>query len=641
MLSSNEAHKPRKITEDINNAIDIQLLWETLDKHRADLPALNLTAVPIESMVLLATILYQIKDIKTIGKLIDLSYGNIFPPRLVFNKMSKEMIIQWYARPREASSSHYLTEASEVKGLLAGKDPKIVFGQFPFGMQIFPSGINAGASVSIDVDRGPTISIEAKVDRGDRKEYIRRIDSSNNLILFCVEAIKQNSIGVFLTLPYFKTFEKDNLRARLQDQGIFVNGLINLPKGFMGKITNLQPMIIIVSREKTDKEFILDISSLKNYDFNLGNLFNNVDSDDISIGNWISPDSFRGFEALKLSKELDAIRGDYSEFPSYPLKEICKEINMGKYNEEFKERSDTVYVPLIGRQQAVNSVDHLKIKHQNYAQLIVDRDVIIPEYMKAFLNSKIGIVSLETGKVGFIPRLRKIDLAAFEIPTPDLAIQEKVASTINKYNYIKDKLEEIGETLSVRPFSDETTTETIDSIMENVGTLSELDQIYRLIRNGEDKNTEFKQTYCLDIRSQTKEQYITDAITKTIAAFLNSDGGTLLVGVSDNQEITGLKDEMNKFFSKGRQSTEDTFKLTLKNLIKDNIGEGFYPLIDYKLIPVDSDWLLRITCHPSDKEVYINKGRDFYVRTNPATDKLEGQNLTNYVKHRFWNQPQT
>jgi predicted HTH transcriptional regulator len=171
--------------------------------------------------------------------------------------------------------------------------------------------------------------------------------------------------------------------------------------------------------------------------------------------------------------------------------------------------------------------------------------------------------------------------------------------------------------------------------LENTGKLSAIDQISSLIRNGEDKETEFKQTFCFDIRKKKRESYITDQIIKTIAAFLNSDGGNLLVGVSDSKKITGLKDEMEKFFKQGSPNPIDNIQKHLKDLIKSRIGEEFYPLIDSNLISIKSDYILRVKCEPSDKEVFVNQ-KEFYVRTNPATDRLEGQNLSEYIKRRFW-----
>ena len=154
---------------------------------------------------------------------------------------------------------------------------------------------------------------------------------------------------------------------------------------------------------------------------------------------------------------------------------------------------------------------------------------------------------------------------------------------------------------------------------------------HELINSAESKTLEFKQTLSVDVRTNEKQKYIEMASLKTIAAFLNSDGGTLIVGVSDNRDSVGIEDEINRF----HQGSTDKFLLHFKNLIRSNIGEKFYPLLEYNLIPIDTKRVLRIDCRRSDCPCFI--GEDFYVRTNPATDKIAGETMMQYVLTRFPN----
>lgn len=152
-----------------------------------------------------------------------------------------------------------------------------------------------------------------------------------------------------------------------------------------------------------------------------------------------------------------------------------------------------------------------------------------------------------------------------------------------------------------------------------------------LITSAESKTLEFKQTFSIDVRTNEKQKYIETASLKTIAAFLNSDGGTLVVGVGDNGDPVGIEDEINHF----HEGSADKFLLHFKNVIRSNIGEEFYPLLDYNLVPIDTKRVLRIDCKRSDRPCFI--GDDFYVRTNPATDKLAGPKMLQYVSTRFPN----
>jgi len=151
------------------------------------------------------------------------------------------------------------------------------------------------------------------------------------------------------------------------------------------------------------------------------------------------------------------------------------------------------------------------------------------------------------------------------------------------------------------------------------------------ISKGENKNTEFKQTFMLDVKSRKPEKYIMDMCIKTLAGFLNSEGGQLLIGVKDDGKILGIKKEVDLI-----HKSEDKFLLHFKNKTKEEIGEKFFTLIEYQIVEVDSKKVLEISCAKSDEPVFIKKDIEFYVRVNPATHKLEGSALADYLRSHFY-----
>ena len=161
------------------------------------------------------------------------------------------------------------------------------------------------------------------------------------------------------------------------------------------------------------------------------------------------------------------------------------------------------------------------------------------------------------------------------------------------------------------------------------GSLSEEDQIKLLIPKGESKILEFKQTFSLDVKTGSKEKYIEISALKTVGAFLNSEGGDLLIGVNDDGEITGVNEEISRF-----HKNEDKFMLNFKNHLKSKIGEGFYPLVDYKMVEVDGRNVLRVNCGIANTPCFL-EDTEFYVRSGPATDMLEGKKQHEYIQERF------
>jgi len=72
----------------------------------------------------------------------------------------------------------------------------------------------------------------------------------------------------------------------------------------------------------------------------------------------------------------------------------------------------------------------------------------------------------------------------------------------------------------------------------------------RLIAGGESASLEFKQTMRWDTELQKRNPEVLKASMKTVCAFLNTRGGTLLIGVADSGEPAGLHDDLRDFSDK-------------------------------------------------------------------------------------------
>jgi hypothetical protein len=233
-----------------------------------------------------------------------------------------------------------------------------------------------------------------------------------------------------------------------------------------------------------------------------------------------------------------------------------------------------------------------------------------------------------------IPRLNSEQLRILPVALPDLETQRSISKNISKLSELRYLVDEIAQNISLNPVSSVSMTQQVDEALAVFGRLSAEDHVVSLLRQGESKTVEFKQTFSLDIADNQKKLFLEDAVIKTIAAFLNSDGGDLLVGVNDDCQITGLDFEVEKL----HRSNRDNFLKHFKNCFKSRIGEQFYPCVSSGIVEVAGKSVFRVTCRPSDIEVFVD-GKDFYVRTNPATDKLDGRKLLEYVKQRFHQSP--
>jgi hypothetical protein len=272
-------------------------------------------------------------------------------------------------------------------------------------------------------------------------------------------------------------------------------------------------------------------------------------------------------------------------------------------------------------------------KHHNYVQVVLNTSLVTPEFLVNFMNSRFGTAALSlqrqmTGAV--IPRTNLSRFQELQIKLPPLDTQLAICVNLDKIKRLKQIVGEIEENLSINPISGTESARLLDHALDAFGRLSEEDRLVEKIRRGESKTTEFKQTLSMDIKDGAKKKYIELAVIKTVAAFLNSDGGDLFVGVADDGSMLGVDAEVDQLF----KGSADKFLLHFKNLIKAQIGEQFYPLIDQQIVRLPKANVLHVRCEKSSVEVFVD-GTEFYVRTNPATDKLEGKKLVEYIRQRF------
>ena len=150
-----------------------------------------------------------------------------------------------------------------------------------------------------------------------------------------------------------------------------------------------------------------------------------------------------------------------------------------------------------------------------------------------------------------------------------------------------------------------------------------------LIEEGENDEVEFKSTLRNNLHTGKNDSRIEHASLKTIAAFLNTRGGTLVIGVNDDGEAIGL--EPDGF------SNEDKIILHLVNLLKHQAGAVRTTYVQPRFEDYEGKRVLAVRCMPSDSPVYLDTGNTdhFFIRTLAATSELKPSEIAEYLKKRF------
>jgi hypothetical protein len=444
--------------------------------------------------------------------------------------------------------------------------------------------------------------------------------------------IDKGGIGVFILPSYWHSFNKLDARKKFREFGREVTGIIRVPTNFFQ--TALRPIIVLVEPVASASTFLLDANSYETVDVSFENFLIRKDSGHIATGIWSPHDDFEGFEMWAAKQKLLSLSGAYRDhYQELPLADVSFEMNLARHKQEFSDKQNAVYIPLIGNGDSTHRLEDVTMKHQNYCQIIVDSQKVIPLFLCSFLNSPYGKTRLELMKQekgGFIPKLNKEQLKVMKISLPEMQLQKKICDFVEKLSMLRKTILNVEENFALNPIETKTLLPTIETALSAFNQLSAGDKIKSLIRAGESKTLEFKQTFTLDVKTGSRESFISDASLKTVAAFLNTDGGDLLVGVNDKGEIVGVEEEIKKLFG----DSNDKYLLHFKNIFKSQIGEQYYPLVNYQLETVDEHVILHVVCGRSDQEVFVS-GKDFYIRTNPATDRLDGPKQIQYIRKRF------
>ena len=161
----------------------------------------------------------------------------------------------------------------------------------------------------------------------------------------------------------------------------------------------------------------------------------------------------------------------------------------------------------------------------------------------------------------------------------------------------------------------------------------------KLISIGESPNTEFKSTLRVNLHTNKPDDKMELACIKTIAGFMNTKNGTLIIGVADNKEILGLSTDFASFGNK--TDLLDEFQKHLDNLVEKYIGNSAYSLIKIYFPEIEGQMICRIDVDfRKSGAIYVkNKSKnteEFYIRRAASTKALNPSEMMNYIENH-WN----
>jgi hypothetical protein len=178
--------------------------------------------------------------------------------------------------------------------------------------------------------------------------------------------------------------------------------------------------------------------------------------------------------------------------------------------------------------------------------------------------------------------------------------------------------------------------EGINSFMDEL--LAEPDEsettIEDLIKQGESETIEYKSSLRWDYRQGNSSKVVQKAVAKTLAAFVNTSGGTLVIGLKDDGEVLGLDNDLKTL---GSKSNLDGWELSFNQTVTNYLGADIAAVVEMLFTEVEGKTIAVVSCQPHGQPVFLNDGEDveFWVRTGNSSRKLNVLETSKYI-HQRW-----
>lgn len=160
-------------------------------------------------------------------------------------------------------------------------------------------------------------------------------------------------------------------------------------------------------------------------------------------------------------------------------------------------------------------------------------------------------------------------------------------------------------------------------------------EFQNLLNLQENEKIEFKSSLRWNIETQKCDKEIEKVIIKTITGFLNSSGGSLYIGITNEKKIVGLKKD---FITFTKRPNCDGFELHLRNLIERSLGKKIEKNIIVKFKHyINNNYICIVEINKNSEPVFIEKNGNkiFYVRLGNSTKELGSEDIHKYISENW------
>lgn len=246
------------------------------------------------------------------------------------------------------------------------------------------------------------------------------------------------------------------------------------------------------------------------------------------------------------------------------------------------------------------------------------------------LAAKLVCTRPEFGDLARDARIQPKDATEDSVERARLRV-EIDAIVAHLYGITDDELRHI---LAAFPLVDADTKEQVLEAFRNWKPPSD-DPLVKLIVAGESGRVEFKSSARWDYKQSNVNKELEKVIVKTVAAFLNSEGGTLLIGVADDGSILGLESDYRTF---GSKQNADLYENWLIGRLLESLGRDRARSIRVSFHALEGKQICRVDVSPSSHPVFFTDEKSnerLYVRSGNSTRELAASEMLRYCGEHF------
>jgi hypothetical protein len=216
-------------------------------------------------------------------------------------------------------------------------------------------------------------------------------------------------------------------------------------------------------------------------------------------------------------------------------------------------------------------------------------------------------------------------------------LQDSAHQTIRNYSMLESEFR-LALATAIRALDAELTAaavvEAVTDSQATAETIRDETALRTLIATREGQHVEFKPSLRWSYRESRIDKSLGEPVMKTLAAFMNSYGGRLLIGVADTGDILGVEQDWNTLGKPGPDGYENHFSQEFHKMI----GAEYREYVQLSFVTIEGKTVCVVDVQRAKEPAYLTRGNGeevFYIRSGNASQPLSLRQVQGYIARHF------